>query len=107
MSQVNSLITGEEEQVEVRPRAPLEEDSGSDWELAHGKFSATKKAGSAETLEGEIEDDAVYCICRKVESGFMVGCEGGCDDWFHGKCVNIKDYQKVFHPLLPLTLIFC
>ncbi|KAL4816257.1 hypothetical protein BDW67DRAFT_191158 [Aspergillus spinulosporus] len=46
--------------------------------------------------EGEEEDeeesdpDAVFCICRKPDNHtWMIACDGGCEDWFHGKCVNI------------------
>lgn len=40
-------------------------------------------------------DDEVYCICRRPDSGtFMIGCDGGCDDWFHGKCVGVPEKNK-------------
>jgi len=41
--------------------------------------------------EGESsEDDALYCICRRPDNHrWMIGCDGGCDDWFHGTCVNM------------------
>ena len=39
--------------------------------------------------------DDVYCICRKPDTGtFMIGCDGTCDDWFHGKCVGIDERDK-------------
>ncbi|KAI4725398.1 hypothetical protein E4T49_06877 [Aureobasidium sp. EXF-10728] len=41
---------------------------------------------------GVISDTDLYCLCRKPDTGtFMIGCDGGCDDWFHGKCVNISE----------------
>ncbi|KAK6509570.1 hypothetical protein TWF481_004308 [Arthrobotrys musiformis] len=41
--------------------------------------------GSAETL---------YCICRKPDTGkWMIGCDG-CDDWFHGECVNVRPIEE-------------
>jgi COMPASS component SPP1 len=44
---------------------------------------------------GVISDTDLYCICRKPDTGtFMIGCDGGCDDWFHGKCVNIIESWK-------------
>jgi COMPASS component SPP1 len=44
---------------------------------------------------GVISDTDLYCICRKPDTGtFMIGCDGGCDDWFHGKCVNIVESWK-------------
>lgn len=46
--------------------------------------------------DGEGDDDGdVYCICRKPDNGtFMIGCDGTCDDWFHGKCVGIEERDK-------------
>lgn len=39
--------------------------------------------------------DDVYCLCRKPDTGtFMIGCDGTCDDWFHGKCVGIEERDK-------------
>ncbi|KAF2767054.1 hypothetical protein EJ03DRAFT_329471 [Teratosphaeria nubilosa] len=49
-------------------------------------------ADEDEDVEGSGE---VYCLCRKPDNGtFMIGCDGKCDDWFHGKCVNIKEENK-------------
>ena len=46
----------------------------------------------------EMDDDPntdVYCICRKPDNGtFMIGCDGTCDDWFHGKCVGVEERDK-------------
>ncbi|CAK3883621.1 Set1 complex component spp1 [Lecanosticta acicola] len=40
-------------------------------------------------------DGDEYCICRKPDTGtFMIGCDGTCDDWFHGKCVGIEERDK-------------
>ena len=45
--------------------------------------------------EGDIDDDELYCLCRKRDTGtFMIGCDGTCDDWFHGKCVGIEERDK-------------
>lgn len=36
------------------------------------------------------DDDGVFCICRKPDNHtWMIGCDGECDDWYHGKCVKI------------------
>ncbi|KAK4508269.1 hypothetical protein PRZ48_002007 [Zasmidium cellare] len=43
----------------------------------------------------DISDSDVYCICRKPDNGtFMIGCDGTCDDWYHGKCVGIEERDK-------------
>ncbi|KAF1350952.1 hypothetical protein BDV97DRAFT_350730 [Delphinella strobiligena] len=46
--------------------------------------------------QGTPDPDAeLYCLCRRPDTGtFMIGCDGGCDDWFHGKCVNIAERDK-------------
>jgi len=40
----------------------------------------------------DLEDaDQLYCICRRPDNHtFMIACDGGCEDWFHGKCVDLK-----------------
>lgn len=49
-----------------------------------------------EEEQGTPDPDAeLYCLCRRPDTGtFMIGCDGGCDDWFHGKCVNIAERDK-------------
>ncbi|KAI9881130.1 MAG: hypothetical protein M1830_008288 [Pleopsidium flavum] len=38
------------------------------------------------------EGTELFCICRKPDNHtWMIGCDGGCEDWFHGKCVDIKE----------------
>lgn len=33
----------------------------------------------------------LYCVCRKPDSGkWMIGCDG-CEDWFHGECINVAE----------------
>ncbi|TKA80979.1 hypothetical protein B0A55_02403 [Friedmanniomyces simplex] len=50
--------------------------------------------GEGDDDDGEGDGD-LYCICRKPDNGtFMIGCDGTCDDWFHGKCVGIEERDK-------------
>ncbi|KAF2746650.1 MAGE-domain-containing protein [Sporormia fimetaria CBS 119925] len=36
------------------------------------------------------DDNTLYCICRKPDNHrWMIACDGGCEDWFHGSCVNM------------------
>ncbi|KAF2171710.1 hypothetical protein M409DRAFT_17947 [Zasmidium cellare ATCC 36951] len=35
-----------------------------------------------------------FCICRGLDEGTMIGCDGGCDDWFHLRCVGIKKKEQ-------------
>ncbi|TKX18830.1 hypothetical protein C1H76_9091 [Elsinoe australis] len=51
--------------------------------------------GDEEEVGSQGPDDEEYCICRKGDNGtFMIGCDGKCDDWFHGKCVGILEKDK-------------
>ncbi|OJJ51679.1 hypothetical protein ASPZODRAFT_12492 [Penicilliopsis zonata CBS 506.65] len=47
--------------------------------------------GAEDDEEDDISDpDVVFCICRKPDNHtWMIACDGECEDWFHGKCVNI------------------
>lgn len=63
------------------------------------KGSRSASAVAPEADDDEEEDSAeVFCICRKPDNHtWMIGCDGGCEDWFHGKCVNIdpKDSELI------------
>ena len=53
-----------------------------------------RKRSESEALEEDdesVEDEnEVFCICRRPDNHtWMIGCDGACEDWFHGKCVNI------------------
>ncbi|KAK5718174.1 COMPASS (complex proteins associated with Set1p) component [Elasticomyces elasticus] len=66
------------------------EDAERDDEEGYGS-SGNDDAGSG---EGDDSGD-LYCICRKPDNGtFMIGCDGTCDDWYHGKCVGIEERDK-------------
>lgn len=50
-----------------------------------------KSAGAAD--DGSADDDSdngPYCLCRGPDDHrWMICCEG-CDDWFHGECINLS-----------------
>ena len=53
----------------------------------------TAASPAADTSDAEsVEDEnVVYCICRKPDNHtWMIGCDGVCKDWFHGKCVGVR-----------------
>ncbi|BCR85743.1 putative PHD transcription factor [Aspergillus chevalieri] len=53
------------------------------------KPKKSKKAAKNEDDDDD-DEDGVFCICRRGDNHtWMIGCDGECDDWFHGKCVNI------------------
>lgn len=63
--------------------------------------SPTTADMSNDDEEDDVEEDGsdaegeVYCICRRPDKGtFMIGCDGRCDDWYHGKCVGIQEKDK-------------
>lgn len=48
-----------------------------------------------EEEEGTPVSDDLYCLCKRPDTGtFMIGCDGTCDDWFHGKCVGIEERDR-------------
>jgi hypothetical protein len=53
---------------------------------------STQMEDEDEEEEDDDGDDQVFCICRKPDDHtWMIGCDGGCEDWFHGHCVNMKE----------------
>jgi COMPASS component SPP1 len=45
---------------------------------------------AAEDDDDDFDENAVFCICRRPDNHtWMIGCDGDCDDWYHGKCVNM------------------
>ncbi|KAA8646310.1 hypothetical protein EYZ11_004432 [Aspergillus tanneri] len=54
------------------------------------KRGRKKKAVTQEDDDESVDGDEIFCICRKPDNHtWMIACDGECDDWFHGKCVNI------------------
>ncbi|KAJ9232286.1 hypothetical protein DTO169E5_7588 [Paecilomyces variotii] len=54
------------------------------------KKKRSKKAAPESDDESVEDANEVFCICRRPDNHtWMIGCDGGCEDWFHGKCVNI------------------
>ncbi|KAI8922530.1 hypothetical protein DFJ77DRAFT_425647, partial [Powellomyces hirtus] len=47
------------------------------------------------TVNTNISKPQLYCICRTEYDGkqFMIACDS-CQEWFHGKCVNVKQNAK-------------
>lgn len=57
--------------------------------------SVTPARSSSIAVVNETEDDEdaeLFCICRKPDDHtWMIACDGPCEDWFHGKCVNMNE----------------
>ena len=61
--------------------------------------SATPAQSSPPADDGEEEDEEsdneLFCICRKPDDHtWMIGCDGGCEDWFHGHCINMNQKDE-------------
>lgn len=42
--------------------------------------------------EDNDDDSQLFCICRKPDDHtWMIGCDGSCEDWFHGRCVKMTE----------------
>lgn len=66
--------------------SPAPEPANKKKKKKPGKKQVNEDDGD-ESVEDENE---IFCICRRPDNHtWMIGCDGGCEDWFHGKCVNI------------------
>lgn len=70
--------------------APLVEDVDDEEEDTEDDYEAPYSA--ADTPQTTNSDGEVFCICRKGDNHtWMIACDGGCDEWFHGRCVDIRE----------------
>ena len=60
------------------------------------KQGSETPARSSSILNGEEDDEdatddgELFCICRKPDDHtLMIACDGPCDGWFHGRCVDM------------------
>jgi COMPASS component SPP1 len=53
---------------------------------------ASPSPSAADSPGSSNDDGEIFCICRKGDNHtWMIACDGGCDEWFHGNCVQIKE----------------
>jgi hypothetical protein len=45
-----------------------------------------------------------YCLCCAPSDGWMIGCEH-CDDWFHGRCIGLKETDNVENYVCPRCVV--
>ncbi|KAL8654444.1 MAG: hypothetical protein Q9226_003432 [Calogaya cf. arnoldii] len=57
--------------------------------------SATPQRSSSIVNDDDDEDEnGVFCICRGPDNHtWMIACDGPCEDWFHGKCINMTEKE--------------
>ncbi|XP_041466092.1 death-inducer obliterator 1-like isoform X2 [Lytechinus variegatus] len=68
--ELSDIPFSSEEEPEAEEAEQAEHDTGSDW-------------------TSDDDPEKLWCICRQPHDGkFMICCDK-CEDWFHGKCVNI------------------
>lgn len=47
---------------------------------------------SVATPASSNDDGEIFCICRKGDNHtWMIACDGPCEEWFHGRCVGIRE----------------
>ena len=45
--------------------------------------------------DGLDDHEKLWCVCLKRDDGrIMVGCDGGCDNWFHFSCMGIDEADE-------------
>lgn len=60
----------------------------------HGSPAPSFRRSNTREQDGDEgdEDETLFCVCRKPDDHtYMIGCDGGCEDWFHGRCVHINE----------------
>ncbi|KAL9576291.1 MAG: hypothetical protein Q9212_007225 [Teloschistes hypoglaucus] len=78
----------------ARVTSPLSRRASKTPAPKKGKEEAeTPQRSSSITAEdAEDDDDGVFCICRKPDDHtWMIGCDGPCEDWFHGRCIDMTE----------------
>ena len=65
------------------------QDSATPMQSSPPPPSTKDEANDDEDMD---EDSELFCICRKPDDHtWMIACDGGCEDWFHGRCVNMNE----------------
>ncbi|OTB13738.1 hypothetical protein K445DRAFT_24234 [Daldinia sp. EC12] len=61
-----------------------------------GDIDATFMTAADMMEKDEEEDERLYCLCRRKESGDMIACDNrDCSyEWFHWKCVGLKSKPR-------------
>lgn len=78
----------------VTPTAATNASKKSSGNKSHAASSSPVPNNTDEDSVNS-EDENLYCICRKRDNHtWMIGCDGDCNDWFHGKCVGIAEEDE-------------
>lgn len=91
-SSVNGSPTPESKKSKPTKKKPSSKQNTSTTTSRNGRQQEDEDNEGGSDVENP---DEVFCICRRPDNHtWMIGCDGGCDDWFHGKCVNIKQEDE-------------
>ena len=57
--------------------------------------SATPQRSSSIANDDSDDEGGVFCICRGPDDHtWMIACDGPCEDWFHGRCINMTEKES-------------
>lgn len=57
--------------------------------------SVTPQRSSSIADDDDDDEDGVFCICRGPDDHtWMIACDGPCEDWFHGRCINMTEKES-------------
>ncbi|KAL8833910.1 MAG: hypothetical protein Q9170_004014 [Blastenia crenularia] len=57
--------------------------------------SVTPQRSSSLAHDDDDDEDGVFCICRGPDDHtWMIACDGPCEDWFHGRCINMTEKES-------------
>ncbi|EPX71831.1 Set1C PHD Finger protein Spf1 [Schizosaccharomyces octosporus yFS286] len=100
---VEDGLTPESSKVkQEEPKSPESSSTETDTELQKLGSTIPKKQAGTVTRKGPRRtkpgssinvdfEGPTYCLCKGPDDGrWMLGCDG-CEDWFHGECVNIPE----------------
>ncbi|KAE8355195.1 hypothetical protein BDV28DRAFT_55879 [Aspergillus coremiiformis] len=84
--------------------SPAPESKKKSAKAKKGRKKAAAREEGNDDQEVSTDENELFCICRKPDNHtWMIACDGGCEDWFHGKCVNIdpKDADLIDKYICP------
>ena len=93
-------VTNRKKGTARKPTAPKRKSGAVTTKQGKKSTSPTAEDLTSAEEEDDVSDEsdpnAVFCICRKGDNHtWMIACDGGCDEWFHGKCIEMKQEVEV------------
>ncbi|KAL8824631.1 MAG: hypothetical protein Q9191_004929, partial [Dirinaria sp. TL-2023a] len=67
---------------------------GKQGSITPARSSSVANANDEDDEMDEGDSSELFCICRKPDDHtWMIGCDGPCEDWFHGHCINMTEKE--------------